>query len=962
MKVLTVVSLLLGWGTEAVATSRAYLIPRLEGTETNLTPDSYDGLFSGSYTSTGGRQTEYSLRCAQGNEWGLFSGTNEYSSNRNVAVTVTVTAKQIITVGGVEYEFVSWENSSSSASLEFKKNNYSTYYAYYRQKTTPCATISASKTNDVVWGETIDFRATDMNEDLGLNVDFQWQYSSNGSSWSNISGETDEEMSYTLPANANRYYRLQITPRGGTACYSNTVTLSLKTSSLSYEVIGATKLNDYTYEVESGSDYSIVVYTTNATVTSSTVKQTELEKTNTQNITPASTPSEQTYKVSKVSESYSYSLSYSTSAGSLSAEFIVRVVHTCHSSYSETIWKDDFGYFTLNGSNSTYTYVDADLKTQTITADYKQVSGWKNIYMAKDMTGSFPASNGYVYAFPYIENGGNGCDDERYCLVKNAREAKKDNYFFDGTDHTGNANGAMMVVNFASYSQGKVAYEREFNIDCDGAIVYLSVYMRDANGSLTSSDDCANVLMEVAEKNGSTVASTYSGDMRPQSYDGKDYGTNWHNLTAKFTAKKDVTYVMRLKNNHNSSRSGNDVVFDDISITVCYPDVSLSDDPIIVNESHHMAICGKEKSNAEVYVACSGDITQYFENPVFLYQYQNAAGVWNNLNESDPYSSESGFSVDLTEDRLADNQGFRVIVAATREKIANIVDYYSKNGEFPPVACDNYYGVSNENFTISYYPELSEINSEQSVSCPGDEVTVGTTLTGYNYKRWYDKDWKEVAAASGSDTYTFQMGRTAQTYYLVVAAEEGICKDTATYKVSINRKVTLACEDVTLSADNKTDHTATYTLVHPTASSCVSDNFAYSYKTDENAAYGAWSEGNTVVVKNGDVIYWKVIMDGDEELYAECQQTVEVLAIDCQDEGILSEDGSVLFPQPAAVNGCTVDNITIDTEKLTNNEGVFSGTLPFGETSVTYTATRKDKTYTCNAKVVVIKETDSCSK
>lgn len=988
-------------------------------------------------------------------------------TTKDVSVTPVATKQTITeTIDGeqITYTFDHWELNGVKVTgpLTFNVNKTAAnYVAIY--KSDKCAVIQASKTQDIKWGEKIDLTVNELDEGMGLDLNFQWQSSTNGRTWTNIAGDEakEEEYSFIAQSGFHLYYRLAVTPRGESSpCYSNAVKLSSAACSeptLSVTGPGVTVLKEeLIYEVNAGSSFTIAVNTVNVPNFSCTLTQTPLQRTGTVILTPTrSDNSGYIYQISNLSDSYTYKLTYKNCNGrDVTKEFNVRVVYKCTSDYSERIWFDDFGRFEVTGTGKdkkvTYYYKKDinDNKEFTVTSVSENCTGYYQVNDNRDPK-------------PVLLTYNKKADDGQYNITNNSYGGMCNSQMGSFTDHTGNTNGigAMLFANLHEESKGEKIYSRPFYVECEDAYVIFSMYVANANEPVHATwCNCdlsvVNVRLDIYEDGVATpVAHAYSGDLPS-----REVCSAWHNLSAKFIAKKDIQYTMVLVSNKDGG-AGNDALIDDISITVCYPDVALSDDPYVTNENHHMAVCGKDKSDASVYVSCSGEITDYFISPLFLYQFQDAYGNWQNLIEGDnPYSSESGFNVDLKDERLDDNQGFRVIVAKDRIKLDAIMSTYNNTGAFPKVACDNYYGISNENFTIAYYPDLGELGDENHLACPNDEVTLHKDLTGYNYRRWYDKNWNEITSARGQESYTFTMERSTQTYNLVVAAEDGICADTATFKTSVNRRVALTCEDITLQTEeNASSCSVQYTLVHPTASSCSSDQFTYYYNTtSKTSPYILFTEGTSLTVEDGDVIYWVVVMDNDVTLTDTCsqsiivadstapvlatisdslldfslngcvykipdlstvalsaatdnctakanltfveqsvlagseytqtdaQQTIPVVVkvkdeagnigeqtvnviipannftFECADYAFLSEDGQIEFDCPAVTPAGSVVEWSTNNTALSTTGGKISGTLPFGNTTVTISAKKCDKKVDCSTTITVIKRADAC--
>lgn len=96
------------------------------------------------------------------------------------------------------------------------------------------------------------------------------------------------------------------------------------------------------------------------------------------------------------------------------------------------------------------------------------------------------------------------------------------------------------------------------------------------------------------------------------------------------------------------------------------------------------------------------------------------------------------------------------------------------------------------------------------------------------------------------------------------------------------------------------------------------------------------------------------------------EQTVNVIipannfTFECADYAFLSEDGQIEFDCPAVTPAGSVVEWSTNNTALSTTGGKISGTLPFGNTTVTISAKKCDKKVDCSTTITVIKRADAC--
>lgn len=96
------------------------------------------------------------------------------------------------------------------------------------------------------------------------------------------------------------------------------------------------------------------------------------------------------------------------------------------------------------------------------------------------------------------------------------------------------------------------------------------------------------------------------------------------------------------------------------------------------------------------------------------------------------------------------------------------------------------------------------------------------------------------------------------------------------------------------------------------------------------------------------------------------EQTVKVIIpangfnFQCEPYAFLSEDGAIEFDCPAVTPAESVVEWSTNNTALSTTGGKISGTLPFGNTTVTISAKKCDKKVDCSTTITVIKRADAC--
>lgn len=512
----------------------------------------------------------------------------------------------------------------------------------------------------------------------------------------------------------------------------------------------------------------------------------------------------------------------------LKKEFIFRLVYSPDKDDAvQELFFDDFGYFDGN----VYHYVKYQ-NGVVIDEDATEAVSSKlpdNVKWMKDMNGFIPGktSNGHDFALddpqtdplPKDADGNvdrSGCtwgpsdpyqcwcengfrvEDSYYAFVPNPSMAeggtKTDgsaNDYWNGSDHTGSADGikhgAMLMVNCNPESMGKVIYERTFEIkgECSNVMVLFSAFVSNAQARKDGGTP-VNIRMDIYDEDGETLLqSIESGDVVTRNY-GPD---SWSNMTALFPLTKGNSdspkkYILKITNNSDGG-GGNDILLDDISLKVCFPQIevkaNVKTDEIL--DEHNIVICGKNR-NLTLTAFNRAGIENYIPTPYYLFQYFDG-DKWLNLPKG--YETENAITVDpsmditLSKSEFSGDTKFRVVVGNSEETITKLINEGSLS-----LNCTYTYAIS-EDFHVKFNPVGEDLDL---FGCIGETINVDADANGRPSIEWIDYSGNKLTLndsikSINGDKVEFvipesilKANKMSDTLYMIATTEGGLCSDT----------------------------------------------------------------------------------------------------------------------------------------------------------------------------------------
>ena len=302
------------------------------------------------------------------------------------------------------------------------------------------------------------------------------------------------------------------------------------------------------------------------------------------------------------------------------------------------------------------------------------------------------------------------------------------NYFTNGRDHTGNQNGAMLIINSGA-GIGETIYGQDIDFDlCDSKKYRFKIF-----ASSVTSFPAQEAMLTLIVKNRATndvIAEIDTKEIPLWEYAGTSPFAEhkWSEYYADFTANNGDKLSLQIINN-SLSGVGNDFVIDDISLYRYDEDVNVPD--MKIEESAIASATGGNTCSYEAQFSVVNSVLeawQKIDNSVYvLWQKSEDGGLtWSNINDQSGINkSKLKMVVDGTETSV-----FRVIVTAspTDNEAKEQAEYIAIHNA-PKNGCA-FYSISNTISSIKpepncqYKETLRELWKEDFGVC--DTLSFGT--------------------------------------------------------------------------------------------------------------------------------------------------------------------------------------------------------------------------------------------
>ena len=166
----------------------------------------------------------------------------------------------------------------------------------------------------------------------------------------------------------------------------------------------------------------------------------------------------------------------------------------------------------------------------------------------------------------------NNCPNDGEYTISNsltgAGNCHPETWYNVATDHTGNPNGYMMIVN-ASYAPS-IFFTQTANGLCPNTTYEFSAYILNLciPSFITASFSQPNITFSIETTSGKVLATDTTGTIPPVPY---SQGATWFNYGTYFTTPANVTDVVVVMTNNAPGGNGNDFILDDITFRACGP-------------------------------------------------------------------------------------------------------------------------------------------------------------------------------------------------------------------------------------------------------------------------------------------------------------------------------------------------------------------------------------------------------
>ena len=330
----------------------------------------------------------------------------------------------------------------------------------------------------------------------------------------------------------------------------------------------------------------------------------------------------------------------------------------------------------------------------------KETSGQRVIF--KEEFGTVPSGTrknfadiGSTGVVPLTYKATENVDDGQYAIVSSNNDAEDFSiggghpWYWAGTDHTGNTDGGMLFINCGNNIKNKPVYVRTLDGAqlCNSTYLFFSVYM--ANPAKTGGNP-SRFRLEIwgynSPSDSTLIESLLTGDIIAGDTQWKQFGTSF--LPSTYPELK--VKVISL----SDAITGNDVIIDDISVTVCAPSIALeiNGNPGLTETS---ITCGNTTTLNAVALT---DLSKLFASAPY---YRWEKSVNNGVDWSDTtFSGVNITSANPTQNDENNPTIYRVIVAEDAPSAADI-----SNGLGLTDVCATF-GITN-NIKVSCTPNLS---------------------------------------------------------------------------------------------------------------------------------------------------------------------------------------------------------------------------------------------------------------
>lgn len=286
-------------------------------------------------------------------------------------------------------------------------------------------------------------------------------------------------------------------------------------------------------------------------------------------------------------------------------------------------------------------------------------------------TGRGAALGSSVTAYTYSASGDLG---EGVYTIANTTSGLKSNAWHTTTDHTGNTNGYMMVVNCAILATEGVFYTKSVSGLCPNTTYEFSAWLM--NIMVSNSPD-PNVTFKVSTTGGTLLGSYTTGDIPVTS------SPTWKQYGFYFTTGTETEVVIKILNSAPSAVPGNDLALDDIKFRPCGPQITISMNSGLTSQE----VCEGAASS----FTFNGTVSTGYTNPSYQWQVSTDNGAtWADIAgaTTTTYTRTATSSPGTYQYRLVVASGSNISISSCRTS-SNIITITVQSNPKPAASSNN---------------------------------------------------------------------------------------------------------------------------------------------------------------------------------------------------------------------------------------------------------------------------------
>ena len=280
----------------------------------------------------------------------------------------------------------------------------------------------------------------------------------------------------------------------------------------------------------------------------------------------------------------------------------------------------------------------------------------------------------------------NNCpNDGQYTIANSLTGAGNchDGTWYDiPSDHTGNKNGYMMIIN-ASYQPSIFFYQQAKGL-CPNTTYEFSAWIINLiiPGFITASFTEPNITFTIKTADGKILASDTTGTIPPTAYDQEQKKANWVKYGVYFTTPANVSDVTVIMTNNAPGGNGNDFIMDDITFRACGPIIEEGFSSIGGSKNRSLCQGGSANYTLKAQVISDG-------SPVLQWQKGTTTSPFTDIPGANTNSLDVSFTdaqPDIYQYRLGVSNGSGISDAACRVYSPPLSVYVNPLPVVPPIA------------------------------------------------------------------------------------------------------------------------------------------------------------------------------------------------------------------------------------------------------------------------------------